>query len=79
MKTQLDLFYDGELYRKEDLESELDMYERWVQEYKDKDTYSSDQYYQDVLQTRDALQEALDNYYEYYDEDGNFIHKTDNQ
>lgn len=71
MNSVLENFYKGmaSLY---DLETELELWDNIVQEYEDNDVYSGDQYYQDALQTQSALKEAIDNFYEYYNEDGSF-------
>lgn len=45
---------------REDLESELQMWSRIVENYEADDVYVGDQYYQDALGNRDALQEAIE-------------------
>lgn len=44
---------------REDLESELETWIRIVENYEDDDVYVGDQYYQDALGNRGALQEAI--------------------
>ena len=73
MSDVLDDFYRGNLFSRYDLESELEHWENIVKEYEDNDIYPGDSYYQDALGRRDALQEAVNNYESYYDEEGNFI------
>jgi len=64
-------FYKGDasLY---DLESALERWNSEVETFEEEDVYVGDQYYQDALQIRDAIQEAIDNYDDYYDDDGCF-------
>jgi hypothetical protein len=71
MSNVLNDFYKGNSSL-DDLTSELEFFQRTVENYQGNDVYIGDQYYQEALQTKKAIEEAINNFYEYYNEDGSF-------
>jgi len=64
----LDDFYKGTLFSRDELEREIDFWQKVVDEKEENDVYQGDQYYQDDLQALGALREALENFSQYYEE-----------
>lgn len=77
MNTIIEEFYNGKLFSKYELESEVEKYQQIVKEYEDSGVYQGDSYYQDSLMTLSALKEALEEYDHYYDTDGIYIKNID--
>jgi hypothetical protein len=71
LSNGLNDFYKGNSSL-EELNVELEVWQRNVEEYQNNNVYSGDQYYQETLQTKEAIEEAINNFYEYYNEDGSF-------
>lgn len=71
MLKVLDDFYKGNGCLNE-LETELEHWSQVVSQYEESDVYRGDRYYQDALDVKEAIQEAVGQYEEYYDENGNF-------
>lgn len=73
MEDVLKDFYAGRLFSRSDLENELERWKEIVADYEAQDVYPGDSYYQNALENRDAYQEAIDEFENYYTEDGTFI------
>lgn len=73
MNDVLKDFYSGNLFSLRDLEAELERWQEIVDDYRRDDVYSGDSYYQDALTNLEAYQKAIEEYDQYYAEDGTFL------
>lgn len=74
MNTILEQFYSGNLLNpKESLASEIERFEEIIEEWGD--VYSGDQGYQNDLMTLGALQKAMEEMDDYYDENGVYVYE----
>ena len=65
-------FYRGMGSRYE-LESALENWRETVEDYENRGVYEGDSYYQEALGIKREIEEALESFDSYYDEEGNFI------